>query len=223
MSEQEQIPEPRAWQSAADDEIEQAPQFYYKAARKDGKIGPKEEPPLSYDEPMVESQSLPDYQGGYAARDDASFTYPRPSAGAARANGGAERGRRQQSFKPGADGDAYENQYHPTGIYNQQQGNVPPWARPQPRQRGFPRVLVLIILAIMLIGPILHLLGTAFLVIGIMIAVMAFPFIVFAIFGLPFMLMRMITGRSGRRWRATSRMGPFWMGYRPRQRGPWWW
>jgi len=221
MSEQEQIPEPRAWQSAADDEIEQAPQFYYKAARKDGKVGPKEEPPLSYDEPMIESQSLPDYQGGYAARDDASFTYPRASAGATNAGAGAARG--QQRFKSGADGDAYENQYRPTGKYNQQQGSVPPWAKPQPRQRGFPRALVLIILAIMLIGPIVHLLSAVFLVIGIMIAVIAFPFIVFAIFGLPFMLMRVITGRTGGRWRATPFMGPFWIGYRPRRRGPWWW
>lgn len=213
MSEQEQIPEPRAWQSAADDEREQTPQFYYKAARKDGKVGPKEEPPVNYDEPMIEGQTLPDYEGGYAARDYAPFTSPRAGGNGSSASGQWQ----QQQFRVGADGDAYESQYRTTSAHNQQQW-VPPWARPQPRQRGFLRVLALIILALLLMGPLLHLLAAAFLVIGIIFAVV-FLFILAAAFGLLFMLIRVLTGRPGRRWRTS----PFWMGYRPRQRGPWWW
>jgi len=220
MSEQEQIPEPRAWQSAANDEREQTPQFYYKAARKDGKVGPKEEPPVNYDEPMIENQPLPDYQGGYAARDNAPFTAPL-TGGATGRNGSGARGQwQQQQFRSGVDGDAYENQYRATSMNSQQQG-VPPWAKPQPRQRGFPRVLVLIFLAFLFIGPLLHLLGAIFLVIGIMLAVIVFPFILFAIFGLPFILMRVMTGRPGRRGPPFT--SPFWMGYRSRRRGPWWW
>lgn len=221
MSEQEQIPEPRAWQSAANDESEQQPQFYYKAARKDGKVGPKEEPPVNYDEPMPGSQPLSDYQGGYAARDNAPFTSPRTGGAAGGKGSGASGQWQQQRFRYGADGDAYENQYRAASVNSQQQG-VPPWARPQPRQRGFPRVLVLIILAILLIGPLMHLLATAFVVIGIIFAV-AFLFILAAGFGLLFMFIRVMTGRTGRRWRATPFMSPFWMGYRPRRRGPWWW
>ena len=217
MSEQEQMPEPRAWQPAADDEREQPPQFYYKAARKDGKVGPKEEPPVNYDEPMIESQPWSDYQGGYAARDNAPFTSPR-TGGAPGGNGSSARGQwQQQQFRSGVDGDAYESQYRANSARNQSQW-VPPWAKPQPRQRGFVRFLALIILALLLMGPLLHLLATAFLVIGIIFAVV-FLFILVAAFGLLFMLVRALMGRPGRRWRTS----PFWMGYRPRQRGPWWW
>lgn len=217
MSEQEQIPEPRAWQSAASDEQEQASQFYYKAARKDGKVGPKEEPPLNYDEPMIEGQSLPEYQSGYAARRNVPYTIL-PMDGATRGNTNSARQQwQQQQFRSGQDGDAYESRYRANSANNQAQW-VPPWAKPQPRQRGSMRVIALIILGLLLIGPLLHLLSVAFLVIGIVFASMVF-FLLIAAFVLLLMFIRGITGRPGRR----AFMSPFWMGYRPRRRGPWWW
>jgi hypothetical protein len=204
MSQQEQMPEPRAWRSDAG---EQASQFYYKAASKDGKVGPKEEPPLNYDEPMIEGQSVPDYQSGYTARDNVPFTII-PMGGAAKGNTNGARGQRQQQqFKSGVDGDAYESRYRPNAMNNQSQG-VPPWARPQRNQWSGAQIAILVILGLV-VG--------AFLVmslIGAIFGVLTMIFFALIIFGIPFLIIRASIRRSLRRgW------GPR---MRYRQRGPWW-
>jgi hypothetical protein len=209
MSQQEQIPESRAWRSVANDEGEQASQFYYKAASKDGKVGPKEEPPLNYDEPMIEGQSIPDYQSGYTARDNVPFTII-PMGGAAKGNPDGIRGQwQQQQFKGGVDGDAYESRYRPNAMNNQSQG-VPPWAKPQRNQWSGGQIAILVILGLVVgFFLVMSLIGAIF-------GLLSMVFFAFIIIGIPFLIIRASIRRSLRRgW------GPR-MRYRPRRRGSWW-
>jgi hypothetical protein len=105
---------------------------------------PRDEPPSSYDEPMI--------QRGYRAQD---YSADHKSQERTTGRTGRQQAHHQQF---GPDGDAYERGYRISQGYNAWQG-VPPWARVQPRQRGFVRAVVFIVLGLMLIGPILHLLG----------------------------------------------------------------
>lgn len=224
MSEQEQIPEPQNSRPAEDDEDEQnqASRYYYTPAGKGGKVGPKDVPPASYDEPMIEGQPLPDYQGGYAARNNAAYTYQRPGAYQA-----GRQGQQQARLEP--DGDAFHSRYQPNSA-NNQQWNVPPWARPQRNHWSAGQIAVLIILALLVGIPLL--LSLAGIVIWAIFGALGLVFGAFLIFGIPFLIIRASIRRSLRRssWRRRpwidyqpSRWGPFWMGYRPRRRGPRWW
>ena len=212
MSEQEQIPEPRAWQSAADDKQQQASPFYYKAARKDGKVGPKEEPPLNYDEPMIESQTLPDYQSGYAARGNVPFTIlPTGNAAMGNTNSARQQWQQQQQARFGPDGDAYESRYRSNNANNQAQW-VPPWARPQRNQWSAGQIAILVILALVVGAIVIVSLA------GAIFGLLSMAFLAFIIFAIPFLIIRASIRRSLRRGGWGSRMR-----YRSRQRAPWWW
>ncbi len=113
---------------------------------------PRDEPPSSYDEPMV--------QRGYQAQDRTTGTKQQASTtrtGAINhAPTGGQRQTQHQQLSP--DGDAYERGYRMHHQYNSWQ-NVPPWARAQPRQKKVARLVLFIALGLFFIGPILHLLG----------------------------------------------------------------
>jgi len=104
---------------------------------------PRDEPPSSYDEPMM--------QRGYQAQDSSADSKSQESTT-------RRSGRQQARQQFGPDGDAYERGYRMSQQYNVTQG-VPPWARPQRRPRYLVRLVVLIVLGLIFMGPILHLLG----------------------------------------------------------------
>lgn len=205
MSEQELIPEPQGRRPAEDEEQDQASQYYYAPAGRGGKVGPKEVPPASYDEPMIEGQPLPDYQSGYGERENAAYTYRQPGSNAAGGQG-------QRQAWPGANSGA-RGQYQ----QNNRQWNVPPWARPQHNQWSTGQIAVLVILALVIGVPlVLSLVG---ILLGAVFSILGLAFAAFIVIGIPLIILRAAIRRS--LWR--GRRGPFWMGYRPRQRGPWWW
>jgi hypothetical protein len=145
MSQQEFVPESQAQQSrrkhALNDDELYHPQYPYNwSPNKAG--APRDEPPSSYDEPMI--------QRGYQAQNDAAGTKRRAWAPYERS------APQRQRFSP--DGDAYEQGYRSYNV-------VPPWARVQPRKKNVARLVLLIVLGLILIKPILVLL--AFLLVAV--------------------------------------------------------
>ncbi len=135
MSQQEFVPESQAQQSqrehALNDDEVYHPQYPYNWSPNNASA-PRDEPPSSYDEPMI--------QRGYQAQDDAAGTKRQAWAPHERS---APQGQR---FSP--DGDAYEQGYRSYNV-------VPPWARVQPQKKNVPRLVLLIVLGLILIKPIL--------------------------------------------------------------------
>ncbi len=168
MSQQEFVSRPQG-EDALNDEEGYNPQHPYNwSPNKTG--GPRDEPPSSYDEPMI--------QRGYRAQD-----YRADSRGQEDTRGRRWGGQQQaQRGQIGPDGDAFERGYRMSQGGNAGQG-VPPWARPQPRQKGLVRALVLIVLGLMLIGPILHLLGGVllFLIGAMFLALLVAGFVLMAV------------------------------------------
>ena len=196
--------------SLEDDEIEYPPQPYYWSTQP-GKGAPKDEPTSLSDESMVEADHPGDYQHGYAAQDNVSkpvgerFITPTFNVPHEESNRGTPQWQPQtqrQQFSP--DGDSFENQYRPYRA-NNQQWSAPPWARPQHR-RGAARWFWLVVLGLLFMGPLLHILGEFLAVIGVIILTLLVPFLLVAMFALPYMLFRAIRGRPlpGRRWPYTS-------------------
>jgi hypothetical protein len=204
--------------SLEDDEIEYPPQPYYWSTQP-GKGAPKDEPTSLSDESMVEADHPGDYQHGYAAQDNVSnpigeryitptFNVPREESNRGTPQWQSQKQRQQFSH----DGDSFEHQYLPYRA-NNQQWSAPPWARPQHR-RGAARWFWLVVLGLLFMGPLLHILGAFLAVIGVIILTLLVPFLLVAMFALPYMLFRVIRGRPlpGRRWPYTSSL-----------RGPWRW
>lgn len=193
-------------QPFADNEIADTAQPYYWSTRPPQQGAPKEAPTEGYDEPMVHNDYRDDYQHGYLAQDTSKYTYAqagRPGIDGPRAQPQASSSQKQQ-FSP--DGDSFERQYRPYARSNIQ-WNVPYWARPQRQPRGSARVIWLIILGVIFIGPALHILGTLLAVAGVILLTLLFPFLVFALFAIPYTLYRISRRRSffQNRWR-----GPWW-------------
>ena len=196
--------------SLEDDDIEYPPQPYYWSTQP-GKGAPKDEPTSLSDESIVEADHPGDYQHGYAAQDNVSnpveerFITPTFIVPQEESNRGTpqwqSRTQRQQ-FSP--DGDSFEYQYRPHRA-NNQQWSAPPWVRPQ-HGRGAGRWFWLVVLGLIFMGPLLHILGAFLAVIGVVILTLLVPFLLVAMFALPYMLFRAIRGRPlpGRRWPYTS-------------------
>jgi hypothetical protein len=174
MSQQEFVSPSQSQQSQGEHELNDdetySPQHpYYWSPNKAGV--PRDEPPSSYDEPMV--------QRGYQAQDRTTDTKDQTST--TRRGTGGKQVQRQQ-FSP--DGDAYERGYRMYHQYNARP-NVPPWARAQPQQKNVARLVLFIVLGLMLIGPILHLLaGLLILVIGTVFFALLLAFFVIMIIGI---------------------------------------
>ncbi len=196
--------------SLEDDDIEYSPQPYYWSTQP-GKGAPKDEPTSLSDESMVEADHPGDYQHGYAAQDNVSnpvgeryvtptFIVPQEESNRGTPQWQSQTQRKQ--FSP--DGDSFEYQYRPHRA-NNQQWSAPPWARPQLR-RGAARWFWLVVLGLIFMGPLLHILGAFLAVIGVIILTLLVPFLLVAMFALPYMLFRAIRGRPlpGRRWPYTS-------------------
>ncbi len=181
MSQQEFVSASQSQQSQGEHELNDNETYhpqhpYYWSPNKAGV--PRDEPPSSYDEPMV--------QRGYQAQD-------RTEGSKRQDQGGGKltpllttqpRGRQAQRQQFGPDGDAYERGY---GMYHRDNTgrNVPPWARAQPRQKNVARLVLFIALGLMLIGPILHLLaGLLILVIGTVFFALLLAFFVMMIIGI---------------------------------------
>jgi hypothetical protein len=219
MSDQEFMPEPQSQgqQFAENDDIDTyyAEQAYVQQAQANSKVTPKEEPPSSYDEPMTGNTYSNDYQHGYSDQAHTTATNQQ------RKSGKTTTGSNSQQYYYHPDGDAYENQYRPHYAQNQQyqQWNVPAWARPQPHKRSAMSFFWLIILGLIFIGPLMHLLGILFAVIGILFLVVFVPLMLFLVIGLPLIIMRALSGPF---MGGGMRRNSFWMGYRPRRRGIWW-
>ncbi|HET7638497.1 MAG TPA: hypothetical protein VFK47_07120 [Ktedonobacteraceae bacterium] len=208
MSQQEFFQESQSQQEGqqpfADNEIADTAQPYYWSTRPPQQGAPKEAPTEGYDEPMVHNDYRDDYQHGYLAQDTSKYTYAqagRPGIDGPRAQPQASSSQKQQ-FSP--DGDSFERQYRPYARSNIQ-WNVPYWARPQRQPRGSARVIWLIILGVIFIGPALHILGTLLAVAGVILLTLLFPFLVFALFAIPYTLYRISRRRSffQNRWRGS--------------------
>ncbi len=157
-----------------DDETYSPQHPYYWSPNKAGV--PRDEPPSSYDEPMV--------QRGYQAQDRSADSKRQQSAIHRSRSGNPGEQQRAQRQQFGPDGDAYERGYRMYHQYNAGR-NVPPWARAQPRQKNVARMVLLIVLGLMLIGPILHLLaGLLILVIGTVFFALLLAFFVIMIIGI---------------------------------------
>ncbi len=138
MSQQQLMPDPQS-----DDEGRRrypAPHPYGWQTQADRKGAPRDEPPSTLDEPMVQH----DYADNATARDYASP--------AASSSGEQYQGQRaQRRFEP--DGDALEHGYRPyrnAGARSQ----IPPWARPQ-QQYWSPttKLILFLVLGACLLGP----------------------------------------------------------------------
>ncbi len=176
MSQQEFVSPSQSQQSqgehALNDNETYHPQHpYYWSPNKAGV--PRDEPPSSYDEPMV--------QRGYQAQDRTEDSKRQQgTTHRSRSENPVGQAQRQQF---GPDGDAYERGY---GMYHRYNAgrNVPPWARAQPKQKNVARLVLFIALGLMLIGPILHLLaGLLILVIGTVFFALLLAFFVIMVIG----------------------------------------
>jgi len=202
--------------------IEPPAEPYYWSSRPNT---PKDEPTALYDVPMVQSDSLNDYQNGYMARKTVEDAEIAEITGNTSQQGGkidtsgklaqsSQAQRRKQQFSP--DGDAYEYQYRPNWIGNQQRG-VPPFARPQLRRRNPARWFWLVVLGLIFIGPLMHVLGVLLATIGVIILVLFLTFLLVLLVAIPFILFTVgrrlgLIGNRRRRWR-----------YSNSWRGPWGW
>ncbi len=210
MSQQEFFQGPQEQQPLDDEAISYPQQPYYWSARPNAPNAPKEEPASRYDEPMLQE----DYQSGYVAQDTMAHSYQQstdepPGTRSSSFQGQAQSQKQQQKQQFSPDGDAFERQYHPYGSYNRLQWGVPWWARPQRQHRRWPRTVLLLLAAVLLIKPLLILLA----LFGVILLAILIPFALVLMIVLPFILLRIVTGRSfpRRRWRYTS----YW-------RGRWW-
>jgi hypothetical protein len=185
-----------------EDDIEYSSQPYYWSTQP-GKGAPKDEPASLSDEPMVEADHPGDYQHGYAAQDSVSNAvgarFITPQEGG---NGGTSQWQsrpQRQQFSP--DGDSFEHQYRPYAA-NNQQGGVPPWARPQHHKRSAAGWFWLVVLGLIFMGPLLHILGALLAFTGVIILTLLVAFLFVAMLALPYMLFRAIRGRPlpRRRW-----------------------
>lgn len=196
MHEQDFVPESQARSNGQDalneNEINYPAQPYYWSTQKPN--APKEEPASLYDEPMVQGEMSSEYAQGYSAQ---PHIEPHTQA----------RSRfQQQQYSP--DGDAFEQRYQFRSYHApHQQWSVPAWARPQVqrvRGRSF-RWFWLVLLALLCIGPLLHVLGFL-LVVGVIFLVLLFPLLIVGLFSIPFMLSRALMGKPlpQRRWRMNN-------------------
>jgi hypothetical protein len=155
---------------------------------------------------MVHHDYRDDYQHGYIAQDTSKYTNVqagRSGLDESQVQSQASSSQKQQ-FSP--DGDSFERQYRPYAR-NNIQWNVPLWARPQRQPRSSARLIWLIILGIIFIGPMLHILGALLAIVGVILLTLLFPFLVFALFAIPYTLYRISKRRSS---------------FQNRWRGPWW-
>jgi hypothetical protein len=161
---------------------------------------PRDEPPSSYDEPII--------QRGYQAQDQRTDHKSQENI-IGRSGKRTRRQQAQRTSRPlNPDGDAYERGYGMPQQYQAWQG-VPPWARAQPRQKNLTRMIVLIVLGLIFIGPILHLLGGLLLfAIGAVFFALILAFFVLIIVGIFFLIFRLPLRRR-------SSFPPW--------RGPWGW
>jgi len=160
QSQQPQEPETEGQHLLSDNEIYYPQHPYYWSKGKDKAGMPRDEPPSSYDESVM--------QRGYQAQDYAGGT--QHTGGTA----GSQSGWRQQ-LSP--DGDAYEQGYRVHNRYNAWR-TVPPWAMPQPQKKNVVRLALLILLGLLLIKPILILMGLLIAVIGLTILAIVLPIII---------------------------------------------
>ena len=221
MNEQSFVPESQSQQSQGqhsqdEQHIDYTAQPYYWSTKPDS---PKDEPASLYDEPMVQSDTSHEYQRGYSMHNnaDAGYDYSIPSdsvesstrtgqPSATYSQQSQSRSRyQQQQYSP--DGDAFERQYRYGSAGNATNANnwqwsAPVWARP-PRQRGFSsRWFWFILLAIIFMGPLMHLLGFL-LVAGVIFLALLFPLVIVGLLSIPFLLSRALLGGPfpQRRWR----------------------
>ena len=208
MSQQEFVSPSQSQQSQGEHELNDNETYhpqhpYYWSPNKAGV--PRDEPPSSYDEPMVQrgyqaqdrTEDSKRQQGtthrsrilvparGYLSPRQGASTFsndPRHDDVVVPLAGTRERQAQRQQFGP--DGDAYERGYGMDHRYNAGR-NVPPWARAQPKQKNVARLVLFIALGLMLIGPILHLLaGLLILVIGTVFFALLLAFFVMMIIGI---------------------------------------
>ena len=210
MSQQEFFQESQSQQEgqppSGDNGIAEKAQPYYWSTQPPQQGAPKEAPAEGYDEPMVHHDYRDDYQHGYIAQDTSKYTSVqagRSGLDEPRAQSQASNSQKQQ-FSP--DGDSFERQYRPY-VRNNIQWNVPLWARPQRQGRGSARIIWLIILGMIFIGPMLHILGALLAIVGVILLTLLFPFLVVALFAIPYTLYRISKRRSS---------------FQNRWRGPWW-
>jgi hypothetical protein len=211
QQEQEQAPEPPTTgeQLHVDAEVYR-PQHPYSWSPKPGKKAtPRDEPPSSYHEPMIQR----DYQGGYVAQDAVPAEPPPAPVGAQAGLQTQSQARQRRRFSP--DGDAFEQGYRP---YNMRRPGpfVPPWARPQRNNMSpMSKVMLFIVLGVLFAMP---LLGIILSIIGLLLGAFIFiivivPFVLIAL-SVVFVIVALILraagvpigrGRrrhfSGRRWR----------------------
>ena len=216
MNEQSFVPESQSQQgqhSQDEQHIDYPAQPYYWSTKPDS---PKDEPASLYDDPMVQSDTPHDYQHGYSMQNNinAGYNYNEPLENSTRTSeqpsatyGQQSQSRsryQQQQYSP--DGDAFEQQYRygSSGHANYWQWSVPAWARPQRQRSSASRWFWFILLALLFMGPLMHLLGFL-LVVGVILLTLLFPFIIVALFSIPFVLSRALFGRPlpQRRWRYT--------------------
>ena len=210
MSQQEFFQESQSQQEGQqpfdNNEIAGTAQPYYWSTRPPQQGAPKEAPTEGHDEPMVHNDYRDDYQHGYMAQDTRKYPHAQasgPGIDEPRAQSQASSSQKQQ-FSP--DGDSFERQYRPYAR-NNVQWNVPFWARPQRQPRGSVRVIWLIILGMIFIGPVLHMLGALLAVVGVILLTLLLPFLVVALFAIPYTLYRISRRRSPfqNRWRGPWR------------------
>ncbi|MBA2286786.1 MAG: hypothetical protein H0W02_15015 [Ktedonobacteraceae bacterium] len=193
QQEQEQIPESPATedQLPADAEVYR-PQHPYSWSPKPGEKGtPRDEPPSSYHEPMIQR----DYQGGYVAQDAAPVQPPAPGSAHDKLQIQGPP-RQRQRFSP--DGDAFEQGYRP---YNTRRTGfqVPPWARPQRNSMSpMGKVIMFIVLGLLvglpILGIILAIIG---LVLGAFVLILVIAPFVFIGMSIIFVIVAMILRAAG--------------------------
>jgi len=174
MSQQEIMPEPQSneKQSGNEEDIYTAQPYYWSTQPDDVAPRPKEEPASGHDEALTQN----DYANGYQPQNEVAYSYPenKNSAKATDTFSQTQGQQQQQQFQSqqarnpySPDGDAFESEYNPYNSYNadtswQTQQSTPPWTRPQRSQRGGYRWIWLVILAFMFMGPLIRLIGFAF-------------------------------------------------------------
>lgn len=192
MSQQEFVP--RQQQSENEDEI-YAPQSPYSwSGNLNAEAAPRDEPPSSYE------YKVP-MEHGYQAQDGQTSVASEPVP--------------PYQYNPyGNDGDAYEQGYRPYSGFNAQQNNtqVPAWARPQAQQRRpfrFGSILFVLIMISLLQGLFTH--GYWFVGRG------GLDFIVGAFFLPIFILLLLASAISRAMWGGRRGRGGW------HRRGPWGW
>jgi hypothetical protein len=201
MSQQEFVSPSQSQQSqeeyAFNDEEAYNPQHPYSWSPKKAGV-PRDEPPSSYDEPVI--------QRGYQAQDQRAGNKSRESTTGWYGKNSRRQQAQRQQFS--SDGDAYERGYGMSQRFSVRQG-VPPWARAQSQQKNLTRMVVLIVLGLIFLGPILRLLaGLLLFMIGAVFFALMLAFFVLVILGIFFLIFRLPLRRR-------SSFPPW--------RGPWGW